>query len=93
MSRAEQIEELASLWVVRREEPSWSAADQAELDEWLAQSDANKVAYWRLEHGWREADRIASLGAPLRPAPPMTLSLSSWKPFAARGPICPRIFR
>lgn len=65
MSRAQQIEERAARWVLSREEASWSATDQAELDEWLAQSDAHKVAFWRLECGWREADRIAALG----PAP------------------------
>jgi transmembrane sensor len=81
VSRAKQIEELASLWVIRREEPSWSHADQAELDEWLAQSDANKVAYWRLEHGWREADRIASLGVPLRTTSHGIAALP-WKPLA-----------
>ena len=82
MIRAERLEELASLWVIRREEPSWSPADQAELDDWLAQSDANKVAYWRLEHGWREADRIASLGVPLRLGSTRFPALPSWKPLA-----------
>ena len=63
MSRAERIEELASLWVVRREEPEWSANDQADLDQWLAESDAHKVAFWRLEQGWRE-DRLHRTGDP-----------------------------
>lgn len=66
MSRAQQIEQRAALWLVQREEPSWSVTDQGRLDEWLAQSDAHKAAFWRLEFGWRKADRIASLGAPLR---------------------------
>ena len=82
MSRAERIEELASLWVLRREEPTWADADQAELDGWLAESDANKVAFWRLECGWSEADRIASLGAPLRALADRTGGLWSWKPLA-----------
>ena len=81
MSRAERIEELASLWVLKREEPSWSDSDQAVLDEWLAESDAHKVAFWRLECGWREADRIASLGVPLRPAS-RPFAHSSWQPAA-----------
>jgi transmembrane sensor len=67
MSTARQIEERAALWVLHREEPSWSSTDQAELDAWLSQSDAHKAAFWRLECGWRKADRIASLGAPLQP--------------------------
>ena len=81
MSRAERIEELASLWVVRREEPEWSANDQADLDQWLAESDAHKVAFWRLEHGWREADRIGSLGVAFQPAS-HKFTLSSWQPAA-----------
>ena len=64
MSRAQYIEERAARWVLSREDSSWSATDQAELDGWLAESDAHKVAFWRLECGWRAADRIASLGAP-----------------------------
>jgi transmembrane sensor len=55
MSRALQIEERAALWVLQREERSWSSTDQAEFEDWLAQSDAHKVAFWRLESGWREA--------------------------------------
>ena len=82
MSRAQQIEEQAALWVLQREEPSWSSTDQAEFDEWLAQSDAHKAAFWRLESGWREADRIASLGAPLRPVQRRFDELSWGKPLA-----------
>jgi len=66
MSTARQIEERAAVWALHRDEASWSPTDQEELDAWLAQSDAHKVAFWRLEYGWRKADRIASLGAPLQ---------------------------
>lgn len=61
MSAAE-IEQDAAQWLVRREGGSWSDKDQAALDAWLQQSMAHKAAFWRLEHGWREADRIRSLG-------------------------------
>jgi transmembrane sensor len=45
---------------------------------------AHKAAYWRLEHGWREADRIGALGAASRPGTRRSLQLmSSWrKPLA-----------
>ncbi|HKP34066.1 MAG TPA: FecR domain-containing protein [Sphingomicrobium sp.] len=82
MSRAQQIEERAALWVLHREEPSWSSTDQAELDEWLAQSDAHKAAFWRIEAGWRAADRIASLGTPLLPVRRRFDELSWGKPLA-----------
>lgn len=62
MSAASRIEELAARWLLRREEPGWSAADQAALDAWLEESLAHKAAYWRIEYGWRAADRIAALG-------------------------------
>lgn len=62
MSAARDIEDRAARWLIRREEVDWSALDQADLDAWLDESMAHKAAYWRLEHGWREADRIGSLG-------------------------------
>lgn len=64
MSGAIAIEEAAARWILKREEPGWTEEDQAELDAWLGVSMAHKAAYWRLEHGWRQADRIASLGSP-----------------------------
>lgn len=62
MSRAAEIEDRAARWVIRREEAGWSPAEQAELDAWLEESMAHKAAFWRLEHSWREADRIGALG-------------------------------
>ena len=55
----------AAVFLLAREEPSWSEADQAELDAWLAQSAAHEVAYLRLEHeGWARADRVTALASP-----------------------------
>ncbi len=67
MTDLTQIEESAALWLLRSEDPEWSAADQVQLDQWLAEADLHKAAFWRLRHGWREADRIASTG--VRPSP------------------------
>jgi transmembrane sensor len=61
-SEARLVEERAAGWLLRREEPDWSPGDQAALDAWLDESLAHKAAYWRLEHGWRQADRIGALG-------------------------------
>lgn len=58
------IEARAAAFLVAREEPTWSDADQAELDAWLAQSAAHEVAYLRLEHGWARADRVTALASP-----------------------------
>ena len=62
MSAALEIEQRAAQWLMRREEPEWSTADEASLKTWLEESYAHKAAFWRLAHGWREADRICALG-------------------------------
>lgn len=62
MSEAVRIENEAAAWLIRREEPEWDEVGAAELAAWLDQSFNHKAAYWRLEHAWREADRIASIG-------------------------------
>lgn len=61
MSRAEFAADRAARWVLAQEEESWSEADQAEFEDWLAESDGNRTAYLRLRHSWREADRISAL--------------------------------
>ena len=66
MSAAE-IEARAAPWLLRREEPGWTDADQAELDAWLEVSATHQAAFWRLEHGWRRADRLAARGASPEP--------------------------
>src|SRR3546814_1786430 len=62
MSRSEQAHDAAAAWIIRRENSDWSEQDQAAFDGWLAESDGNRAAYWRLKHSWNEADRIGSLG-------------------------------
>ena len=69
MSPAEHIEETAARWLLRREEPEWSQADAAALEAWLEESFAHKAAFWRLEHGWERAGRLAALRSPEPPAP------------------------
>ncbi len=70
MRSALEIEEHASRWLVRRQEPGWSAADQAELDTWLRESTAHEVAYLRLEYGWGKVGRLAALRRPPDPVAP-----------------------
>ena len=57
---AQRIEEEAACWLMRRDEPDWSPADQAALDVWLQGSMAHKAAFWRLEQGWAAAGRLAA---------------------------------
>jgi transmembrane sensor len=63
MSTAD-IEARAARWLLRREERDWSETDEAALDAWLAEATAHRVAFYRLEVGWRNADRLAALGRP-----------------------------
>ena len=80
MSRQRAIEDKALDWLIRKEEPDWSPMDQSELDAWLAEEMAHKAAFWRAEYGWREADRIGSLGAPDHAPSPPGLSTGRWWP-------------
>jgi transmembrane sensor len=73
MSPAARIEEEAARWLLQREEPGWSEADAQALEAWLADSSAHQAAFWRLEHGWRRADRIAA-----RPLPSAEETKPSW---------------
>jgi transmembrane sensor len=63
MTRSQDIEARAAEWLMRREQPLWSQADQAALDRWLDESMSHKAAFWRLEHAWQMADRIGALSA------------------------------
>jgi len=71
--RTKQIDAAASAWLIRRDSGSWSAADEACLEEWLNASALNRVAFLRLELAWDEAARLKALGAGVpgdRPPPP-----------------------
>ncbi len=75
MTAAADIEAAAARWLLRQEEPDWTDADQRELDAWLDEAAAHQAAFWRLEHGWRRADRLAARGtAAAEPARPR------WRP-------------
>jgi transmembrane sensor len=68
MSRFNQASDEAAHWIVAKADGPLSREEQARFDAWFAASEGNKAAYWRLEQGWEEADRIAALG-PLKSAP------------------------
>lgn len=83
MSTHDLIEQQAAEWLLKREEPEWSAADQTALDAWLAESTAHEVAYLRLEHGWRRADRLKALPPPDATPKPSRRALLWIAPLAA----------
>ncbi len=63
MASSSQIELLASAWLARRDGSGWSIHDQLQLDTWLLESTAHRVAYLRLDAAWRQSDRLKALGA------------------------------
>jgi transmembrane sensor len=63
------IEEAASDWLQRQRFFDWNDAAQAQLDYWLGQSLAHKLAYWRLEAAWDRTERLKVLRAAEKPLP------------------------
>ena len=61
--KAEDIEAAAAAWFERREWSDWDAAAEAELEAWLSQSTAHRIAFVRLEAAWERAERLKALGA------------------------------
>ena len=57
------IEREAADWLTRRDGEDWRDADQHTLNAWLGMDPAHRVAYLRLEAGWRAAGRLQALGA------------------------------
>lgn len=54
------IEQCAAEWCVRRERADWNERDQAELDAWLSEATAHRVAWLRMRHGWQQIERLAA---------------------------------
>ncbi|MBA17327.1 MAG: iron dicitrate transport regulator FecR [Sphingomonas sp.] len=69
MSRAREIEQTAASWLVRREQPDWSAEQDAALQQWIAESMEHRAAFWRLEIGWEATERLAAMRSSERPEP------------------------
>lgn len=66
---AREIQAEAARWIEVREAAAgeaegWSPTRQAELDAWLAESDAHLVAFLRAEAVWQRADRLRALSPP-----------------------------
>jgi transmembrane sensor len=55
------IEQQAAQFIERRDCAVWSSEDQAELEGWVAASPAHRIAYLRLDAGWKHAERLAAL--------------------------------
>lgn len=84
MTGVREIEARAAEWIERRHFGQWSAADQSELDTWLAQEIAHRVAFVRLNSSWQRTGRLAALrGAAPQPVQPPRPE-RGWSRFFAR---------
>lgn len=61
MASREHAESTAAAWIARRESGQWTQADQAKLDDWIASSVDNRVAWLRLSSAWQETHRLKTL--------------------------------
>ena len=61
MSSTTRIEARAAEWIAERDGEAWSNQRERELDAWLEESVAHRVAYLRLHAAWQRADRLRAL--------------------------------
>lgn len=66
MDRIRETEE-AARWLAARDSDAWSERDEEELARWLQASTGNRVAFIRLDAGWKQANRLKALGAGVAP--------------------------
>lgn len=62
-ANSQRIERTAAAWLARRDSGDWCSHDQMQLDAWLGEDDAHRVAWLRLACAWEQADRLRALGA------------------------------
>ena len=72
LENAGDIEARAVAWVRRRHFWDWTAEHQAELDAWLAEALAHRIAYWRMSSGFEGIGRLAVLRHPAPEMPAQT---------------------
>lgn len=68
------LHEAAAEWLVRRQDASWSTADEQELHAWLAANPVHRQAYARVSRTWQDlaqaprpilaSDRLAAVSRP-----------------------------
>lgn len=67
MESHRQIEEQAARLLAKRDSGAWSDSDQAQLESWMGEATAHRVAILRLEAAWDGARRLKAVAAGLRP--------------------------
>ena len=83
MSPHNYIEQVAAQWINRAQSSQWTAQDQRQLDAWLGQDTAHRVAWLRLKSVWDRADRLAAVRGVQSPRTRRWASPVRWSAAAA----------
>lgn len=87
MASSREIENAAAAWLARRDAGGWSGRDQQQLDTWLNEAVAHRVAFIRLDAAWRQSGRLQALGAGKATA--TVPARGSWSPSPFTGQEAP----
>jgi transmembrane sensor len=58
-----EIEASAAAWFAKRESEGWAAEQQSELDAWLDQSTAHRIAFLRVSEAWKRFGELDAMAA------------------------------
>jgi len=61
-----EVDRIASEWLERRSFGPWTENDQRKFDSWFTDSLAHRIAFVRLEAGWKRTERMTVLQSPMR---------------------------
>lgn len=61
MTSHKHIEEIAAQWISRADSPDWSPLEAEQLQAWLDEATAHRVAWLRLRSVWQRSDRLAAV--------------------------------
>ncbi len=63
---AHEVDRAASEWLEQRAFGPWTEGDQREFESWFTESLAHRIAFVRLEAGWKRTERMTVLKSPMR---------------------------
>ena len=73
------IDMRAAAFVERRDCDAWTDSDEAELETWLNQAPAHRVAFIRLNASWKRTERLVALRPAQENAP--SPDVRNWRPY------------